>query len=33
MYSGRWYFADQLHVSARYIGIINSIGNYTNVHG
>jgi len=37
MYSGRWYFADQLHVSALYIGhhqvvIINLIGNYTNVH-
>ena len=38
MYSGRWCFADQLHVSALYIGhhqvgIINLIGNYTNVHG
>jgi len=38
MYSGRWYFADKLHVSALYIGhhqvgIINLIGNYTNVHG
>jgi len=38
MYSGRWYLADQLHVSALYIGhhqvgIINLIGNYTNVHG
>jgi len=38
MYSGRWCFADQLHISALYIGhhqveIINLIGNYTNVHG
>jgi hypothetical protein len=38
IYSGRWYFADQLHVLALYIGhhqvgIINLIGNYTNVHG
>jgi len=38
MYSGRWYFADQLHVLALYIGhhevgIINLIGHYTNVHG
>jgi len=38
MYSGRWCFADQLYVSALYTGhhqsgIINLIGNYTNVHG
>jgi hypothetical protein len=37
MCSGSWYFADQLHVSALYIGhhqvgIINLIGNYTHVH-
>ena len=36
MYSGRRYFADQLHVSVLYtghhqVGIINLIGNYTNV--
>ena len=33
MYSGRWCFADQLHVSALYIshhqvGVIKLIGNY-----
>ena len=38
MYSGRWCFADQLHVSALYIvhhtvGIINLIGDYINVFG